>query len=408
MDAANRTRLIGFLNFAHALDHFAMLIYPAAVLALSVSFDRPFGELLPYSTGGFIAFGLFSMPFGWIGKRVSGHTLITLFFAGTGASCLLAGFAQTPLQIGIALTFVGVFAAIYHPIGNAMLSVIDAARLGRIMGQNGLCGNLGVASAALITGILTDLISWRAAFIVPGGIGIAIGLAFWVLVADPGPMRSPSRKAGDRRTPRAEMIRVFGILIVSTAIGGFIFSATTVVMPKLFEQRLVDLTTSLSGVGLFVFVVYALAAIAQMIIGSLLDRHTLGRIFLVVAALQAPFLALTGLVGGIATLLTALPMMFVVFGLIPVNEVMVARYTAPEWRTRIYSVRYTVTFAAVAAAVPTASWFHSAYGGFAELFLLLGGLAALLTGSALAFLLMERQPAQATAADGALPAKAGL
>jgi MFS family permease len=407
MDGANRTRLIGFLNFAHALDHFAMLIYPAAVLALSVSFDRPFGELLPYSTGGFIAFGLFSMPFGWIGKRVSGHTLIILFFVGTGTSCLLAGFAQTPLQIGIALTFVGVFAAIYHPIGNAMLSVIDAARLGRIMGQNGLCGNLGVASAALITGILTDLISWRVAFIVPGAIAIAVGLAFWALVADPGPLRSPPRKAGDHIAPRAEMIRVFGILIVSTAIGGFIFSATTVVMPKLFEQRLVDLTTSLSGVGLFVFFVYALAAIAQMIIGSLLDRHTLGRIFLVVAALQVPFLALTGLVGGIATLLTALPMMFLVFGLIPVNEVMVARYTAPEWRTRIYSVRYTVTFAAVAAAVPTASWFHSAYGGFAELFVLLGGLAALLTGSALAFLLMERQPARATAADGAFPAKAG-
>jgi hypothetical protein len=29
------------------------------------------------------------------------------------------------LQIGLALTLVGVFAAIYHPIGNAMLSAID-------------------------------------------------------------------------------------------------------------------------------------------------------------------------------------------------------------------------------------------------------------------------------------------
>lgn len=390
MDEGNRVRLIGFLNFAHGLDHFVMLIYPAAVLALSVSLSKPFGELLPYSTGGFVAFGLFSMPFGWIGKRVSGHRLITVFFLGTGVSCILAGLAQTPLQIGMALTLVGFFAAIYHPIGNAMLSVIDAARVGRIMGQNGLFGNLGAASAALITGVLTDLISWRAAFIVPGAVSLAMGFAFWALVSDPGPMRSPPRKASDRIIPRSEMVRVFAILMLSTAIGGFIFSATTVVMPKLFEQRLVDLTTSLTGVGLFVFIVYTFAAVAQIIIGSLLDRHSMARIFFVVAVLQVPFLLLTGLVGGLATLFAALPMMFVVFGLIPINEVMTARYTAPEYRTRIYAVRYTFGFIAIAAAVPTASWFHNTYGGFAELFMTLSGLAVLLTILTVIFALAKR------------------
>jgi MFS family permease len=391
MDAGNKFRLIGFLNLAHALDHFVMLIYPAAVLALSVSLDRPFGELLPYATGGFIAFGLFSMPFGWIGKRVSGHRLITLFFIGIGASCVLAGLAQTPLQIGIALTLVGVFAAIYHPIGNAMLSVIDPARIGRIMGRNGLCGNLGVASAALITGILTDLMSWRAAFIVPGLFSIAVGLAFWALVADPGPLRSPPKQEDHRAISRAEMVRVFIVLAIATAIGGFIFSATTAIMPKLFEQRLIEITTTISGIGLFVFFVYSVAAVAQMVVGSLLDRYALGRILFVIALLQVPFLLLTGLASGLGTLFAALPMMFVVFGLIPINEVMVARYTSPEYRTRIYSIRYTLTFAAVAAAIPTVSWFHSAYGGFTELFVLLGGLAAFLAVAALAFLWTGRQ-----------------
>jgi MFS family permease len=386
-------RLIGFLNFAHALDHYVMLIYPAAVLALSVSLGRPFGELLPYATGGFVAFGLFSMPFGWIGKRVSGHRLITLFFLGTGASCILAGLAQTPLQIGAALTLVGFFAAIYHPIGNAMLSVIDPARVGRIMGRNGLFGNLGVASAALITGVLTDLISWRAAFIAPGVASIAAGIAFWMLVPDPGPIRAAPGKAASLALPRPEMARIVAILLISTAIGGFIFSATTALMPKLFEQRLAGLTGSLAGVGLFVFVVYAFAAIAQVIIGSMLDRHSIGRIFFAVAALQAPFLLMTGLAGGMATLIVALPMMFFVFGLIPINEVMTARYTAPEHRTRVYAVRYTFAFIAIAAAVPAVSWFHGAYGGFTELFAMLAGLSVLLTGFTLMFAAIERRPA---------------
>jgi MFS family permease len=139
-------------------------------------------------------------------------------------------------------------------------------------------------------------------------------------------------------------------------------------------------------------VIYALAAIAQIIIGSLLDKHSAGRIFFTVAALQVPFLLLTGLVGGTATLLTALPMMFVVFGLIPINEVMTARYTAPEYRTRVYAVRYTFGFVAIAAAVPVASYFHETYGGFAELFVSLAGLSLLLTGLTVAFLITERQP----------------
>ena len=394
-EATNRSRLIGFLNFAHALDHFAVLIFPAAILAMSVSFDQPFGELLVYSTGGFVAFGLFSMPFGWIGKRVTGYRLITLFFFGIGASSILCGFAQTPLQIGLALTLVGIFAAIYHPIGNAMLSAIDPARIGRIMGVNGLCGNFGVATAALITGVLTDLISWRAAFILPGMVSIGVGFAFWMLVEDPGPLRSPPRKKTDRIVPRAELIRVFIIMGISTAVGGFVFSATTAVMPKLFEMRLTDITSSITGVGLFVFFVYALAAIAQFIIGTLIDRHPLGRIFLMIAALQIPAFLLTGFAGGFATLFAAIPMMFVVFGLIPVNEVMVARYSSPEYRTRIYSVRYTLTFAAVAAAIPAASWFHTAYGDFGEMFMTLSVLSVALTLAAIALVWIERQVAAA-------------
>ena len=391
---SNKSRaLIGYLNFAHALDHFVMLIYPAVVLGLSAEFNQPYGDLLPYSIGGFVAFGVFSMPFGWIGKQVSGHRLIALFFVGAGAGCVLGGLAQTPLQIGAALTLVGVFAAIYHPIGNSMLSAIDPARVGRIMGLNGLCGNLGVASAALIAGVLTDLISWRAAFIIPGLAAIAAGLAFWALVPDPGPLRSPARTADTRAVPRSEMIAVFGVLMFSTAVGSFIFSATTIVMPKLFEERLAELTSTVSGVGLLVFFVYALAAFAQIFIGSLVDRHSLSRIFLPLVLSQVPLLLLTGLVGGVATLLAALPMMFMIFGMVPVNEVMVARYTPPELRTRVYSVRYTLSFAAVAAAVPTVSYLHNTYGGFTELFVLLAALAIPLTASGFVLMWTERQPA---------------
>ena len=205
-----------------------MLIYPAVVLALSGAFGRAYGDLLPFALGGYVAFGAFSMPFGWLGKRVHGYTLIAAFFFGSGISCVAAGLAQTPWQIAVALTFVGLFAAIFHPIGNAMLAAVDPARLGRVMGRNGLWGNMGVASAALASGVLTDLISWRAAFIVPGALALAAGMGFLIFVTDPGPLRTTSRERHIRTIPRAEVTRVFIILAVSTMAGALIFSATTI------------------------------------------------------------------------------------------------------------------------------------------------------------------------------------
>ncbi|MFX8972819.1 MFS transporter, partial [Acinetobacter baumannii] len=70
-------------------------------------------------------------------------------------------------MFAVSLTLVGLFAAIYHPVGGALL-VASAAQLGRTIGFNGVCGNLGVAGAALITGAITQAFGWRVAFIVPG------------------------------------------------------------------------------------------------------------------------------------------------------------------------------------------------------------------------------------------------
>jgi MFS family permease len=378
-------RLIGFLNFAHALDHFVMLIYPAVVLALSGTFSRAYGDLLPFSLGGFVAFGAFSMPFGWLGKWLHGHTLIAAFFFGTGLSCIAAGLAQGPWQIAAALTFIGLFAAIYHPIGNAMLAAADPARLGRVMGRNGLWGNMGVASAALASGVLTDFISWRAAFIVPGAAALAAGVVFLAFVADPGPLRTTPRERHIHAIPRAEVARVFVILAVSTMAGALIFSATTIAMPKLFEERLAALTSTVSGVGLAVFITYSLAALAQISVGALADRFPLARIFVPLAVLQVPLLLLTGFAVGAGTFFAALPMMFVVFGLVPVNEVLTARYTAPELRTRVYAVRYSLAFAATATAIPLVSILHKTYGGFAEVFATLAGVSLILVAAALVY-----------------------
>ena len=249
------------LNMGHWLDHLAMTIFPVAVLELARVFEMEWSQLLPYSLGGMIAFGAFSLPAGWLGDRWSRRGMMLAFFFGIGVSLVLAGLAGSPLQLAGALTLMGMFAAIYHPVGLAMLAM-DSGNVGRTLGVNGLYGNLGIAFAALITGGLIWLAGWRAAFIAPGLLAIALGVLFWRLV--------PAEIAVGGRKPVAAIPvdrtlgrRIFLILMTTTIASGLIFTSTTQSMPKVFEENLGALTGTTLGIGALVFGVYVLAAIAH-------------------------------------------------------------------------------------------------------------------------------------------------
>ena len=383
-------RLIGFLNLAHALDHMFMLIFPMAVLGMSAAFDRPYAELLPLSLGGFIAFGAGALPAGWLGDHWSRYKMMVVFFLGTGLASIVVGLARTPVEIAAALTVLGGFAAIYHPVATALL-VADPARVGRTLGVNGLFGNLGIAFSAFAAGALTDLVSWRAAFIVPGLAAIASGIAYLAFVRDPGVMPKATRTGGGGTIDRALMFRVFLILVVTISCGGVIFNATTVAMPKVFDERLGGLITTPLGIGVLTCFVYVIAAFAQVCVGPLIDRLEIRNVFIPVVAMQVPLLFLAGFTDGWPIMLVAVPMMLVVFGQVPINDALIARCTADAYRSRAYAVRYFVSFGASAVAVPLIAFLHAFAGGFQQVFEVLGALAMCMMLAALGFPRLKRQ-----------------
>src|SRR3954469_7855079 len=383
--------LAPFINLGHFLDHLAMLVFPTVVIALAREWDRSYSELLPLALGGFIAFGAFALPAGWLADHWSRYKMLVVFFFGIGTSLLLTGFASTPWQIGLGLTVIGVFAAIYHPVGIAML-VAAPTKLGSALGWNGLWGNLGLAAAALIAGALMDVFGWRAAFFVPGVLCIAAGFAFLAIVPDPGPVRKTSKSLGlhiDRRT----MTRIFTILLVATACGGVIFNSTTVAMPKVFDERLRELTQSSFGVGALVAFVYTLAAFAQVAMGALIDRFEMRRLLIAVALIQIPLLALAANLQGWAMLAAALAMMLAIFGQIPLNDGIVGKYVADEYRARVLSVRYVISLGVAAVGVPLIAILHRTEGGFRNVFMVLALLACAVFVAGLFFPSRQRMAA---------------
>jgi len=380
---AGRRRLDLFLNVAHTLDHLLLLIFPTVVLAIADEWRRPYSELLPLATGAFFAFGAGSLPSGWLADHWSRSGMITVFFFGIGASAVLTGFADGPVTLAIGLTLIGVFASIYHPVGIAML-VSGKENIGRTLGVNGVYGNAGLAFAALVSGALADLISWRAAFIVPGALTIALGFAFLAAARREAPTVIVPRKT-EVRLPRALLARVFAVLCVAVVANGIIFNACTVAMPKVFDERLKALTDTTFGIGVLVCITYLIAAMAQLAVGHLIDRRPIKGVFVMVLVAQVPLLYVAATLSNFGMLVVATAMMFAVFGQIPINDAMVARYTAEEWRARAYAVRYVVSFVGSAAAVPLVAYVFRATGDFKALFLLLAALAATALVAALAF-----------------------
>ncbi len=380
-----------FLNLGHFLDHLFMLVFATvAALRLAEEWGMSYAALIPYATPGFVAFGVCAIPAGWIADKWSRAGMITIFFIGIGASSILTASATSPVEIALGLLVMGVFAAIYHPVGIAM--VIEGRRkTGLPIAINGVFGNLGVAAAALLTGYLIDTGGWRNAFVVPGAVSIALGVAYGVFVwagrrslaVEPsGDLPEGTSTPGAASIGRPTFVRVLSIIGFTTAIGGLIFQSTTFALPKIFDERLPELAGSATAVGGYAFLVFAIAALAQLVVGYLVDRYSVRTVFALVAALQSVLFAFMYQLTGVPALIVAIAFMLVVFGQIPINDVLIGRVTKSEWRSRVFSLRYIVTFSVAAAVLPVIAGIHAAWG-FSALFVVMAVAASGILAAAL-------------------------
>jgi MFS family permease len=357
--AARRT--IAFLNWAHALDHYVLLIFPTVVLSLEAFYGRPYAELIALSTPCFVAFGVFSLPAGWLADRWSRRNMMAVFYAGCGLSLAAAAFAPNLIMLAVALFALGICAAIYHPVGMAMLIEASQAR-GRTLAFNGVCGNLGAALAAGITALLAYWLGWRTAFLVPAALCLATAPVFlWSVPDDRHHAAGRESKPGVRLT-RAMAATMFGLFIVIALTAGLIFNAVTVALPKIVEERLGH-DVPLVAIGGLATAVFMCGALAQLAVGRLVEWIAPHLLLTLIVAVGLVGILWAAMASG-PTLMVALSLVMVsIYGQVTLNDMVIARYTADAWRGRVYAVRYFLLFLSAGAAVAMIARFHQ-QGGF--------------------------------------------
>jgi MFS family permease len=389
------------LNAGHALDHLFLLIFATAVAAIAADWGMAWTDLMPYTVGAFAMFGLGSFPAGRLGDLWGRRVMMVVFFLGMGASGLLIATSTGVASLAASLTLMGVFSSIYHPVGIPML-VQGSARPGFAIGVNGLAGNLGIAIAAVLTGFLVKHFGWRMAFAVPAGIALVCAGLFLAFV--PKETTAPAkRRPTQRELPRSVMARAVAVMTLTSVSSSLIFNFTTNGNGQFLTERMRGLIDDPAVLGVLLAVVYAIASLAQIVVGKLIDRYPLKRIYLPIAAAQVPLFLLAAHADGWAVYALVLAFMIFVFGAIPFVDAMIVQYVDDRMRSRVAGIRLAVAFGVSSTAVyllgPTVK-----AAGFATLLVAMAVIAACTT---LFVTMLPGRPRPSTVPAGAAPAQAG-
>ncbi|MEC8089256.1 MAG: MFS transporter [Pseudomonadota bacterium] len=339
-----------WLNISHFLDHFIMLVFAKAAYDAGRHFGMSYEEIIVYGVAGFVLFGGMAPVAAQMADRYSRSLMMVVYHFGIGIAAVLAGLAQSVWQLGAAIGLIGVFAAIYHPVGIAML-IKSNRSIGFRLGINGVFGNMGVAAAPLIIGLLLTVGDWRLCFIASGLFCIGYGVVFILaLVEEAAPAGKTKSKMATGFAPGWKI--ALGSMLLSTASGGFIFGAMTFVVPRYFEISLPNVSTSVAITGLLASIVYAAASFSQIGVGWLIDRVAPKWVLFSIGVGQVFFVALAARFTDYALFFAMLVAMCFVFGQIPITDTILSRYVPDNWRARVLSVKFMVNLTIGATVLP--------------------------------------------------------
>ena len=367
---------LGFSCVGHTYAHLFAPIFFVVALMLEAEFDLTHGEVISLIVVSNVLFGVVAPVAGWISDRWSASGMIGVYFIGVGAGMVLTGLTQGPVQLLITLSLTGLFGSIYHPVGFAWL-VSQVEKRGAALGLNGVFGTIGPSVAAITAGVLTDLISWRAAFIVPGIVIVLTGVAFWVLRARGIIHDTETSTHVDHKPAKGEVIRIIMVLAVTMLCTGLIYQTTSPALPKVFSERLGGLITNggVFGVGAMVALVYVVAGGAQLIVGRMCDKYPLKILYILAFVVQIPVMVLAAQLAGGSLLFVALIMVSANQAALPVENTLVARYAPKDWRALAFGLKFVLAFGISGLGALLEGQLYDLTGGFYWMFLVLACIA---------------------------------
>lgn len=409
-----------FLCVGHSFDHMFTLLFTVVVLEVEREFGLTFGEGVKLAWLGLVLFGAGAPLAGWLADKWSDIWMMVVFFVGIGLSTIGAGVAQTPTQLFICLSLIGLFASIYHPVGIPMVMRAAGDRSGRMLGINGVFGSYGMAMASGVAALMIWVAGWRLAYVAPGAISVALGVWFAVRFHGDAAAAQSARRSAPAEAKKKEglgemvqalglgrFIQVMGALSLMTLGAGLVFQCMTIGVPKVLQAR-VDWIPNAESAGFIASCIFFVGALAQLAGGYLADRFPLKWLFIAIYAFMTPALLLAAVATDYVMVLAVWFIVMITVGNQPVSDFLFSRYVPMRWVNTAFGFRFALSLGTAAVAVPLIGEVYDQTGDFYYTFIAMT-LAAIVV--VLAALLLPndgvKEEASVQTPPDAAPAKTG-
>ena len=364
---AHERRILLTTAYGHFMSHFNMLVFPALVLPLTLRLNLEMAVILGLSFWMYLLFGLTALPWGILADRLGARKLLFIFFLGAGFSSIGAAlWMDSPAIFASFLAALGLFAGIYHPAGLGMISK-EMTRVSLGMGYNGMCGNLGLAMAPLLTGIINWLWGPRAAYLFLGGLnfgGVILMLTYPVTESKPEHAAQSGKGNG--------IATAFFFLLAAMMLGGIIYRGATVILPAYFEfktpmlyQWLVamtrgELSQNLVATTITSFI-FLIGILGQYSGGRCAERFDPRVCYLFFFGITGPAAFLMAFTQDLILMGLAVIFFFFLLGMQPIENTLIARFTPKRFHHSAYGAKFILTFGIGALAVKVVAAIEAAY-----------------------------------------------
>ena len=381
---ANDRAITGFTMAGHAMVHTYELAVPILLTVWLVEFSVTSATLGSVVAVGYGLFGVGALPGGLLVDRFGSRRLIVACLFGMGAAFVLLGLLPGVAGIAVALAIWGLAASVYHPAGLTLISK-GADQRGAAFAYHGMAANVGIAGGPFFTALLLVAVEWRTAVIALAVPAFIAGLAGLTVEFDETAAVDADAAAGDDASeatadddgtsPDVDSLAEFvtasrglftaGFLTVFVLVlfNGLYYRGMLTFLPGLLSDFLDPLlavdpaaaiepiadTPAASEFDLSRYLFAGLLAVGvagQYVGGRLTDaiepeRGLAGMlvVLVVVALLFVPASA------SLPTLLAvSVALGFALFGLQPLSQATIAKYSPPDYRGLSFGYTYLAIF----------------------------------------------------------------
>jgi MFS family permease len=385
----NEKKIVLFTFTAHFMFHFYELAFPTLAIPLVISLNMDLKEVLKLGFPMYLAFGLFSLPWGFFADRVGNRVALIICFFGTGIGAIMTVLATSPTGIMMSMAVIGIFAGICHPAGMGLIS-LGVRNRGMALGVNAIAGSVGLTAAPFIAGFLNWAAGWKAAYV-----AAAIFTFFWGIVMlfakiDETPLVHNHEKEMAFKKGYKTFLPAVILFFTIVTLGGLTYRINIVVLPAYLEWKASFLSqylnfhtpaTATLAAGMLTSVIYIVGILGQFFGGRMADRHELRRLYLLFNVISLPFVIFMAYAQEQMLFVVSAVYVFFALGIQPIENSLIAKFTPQRWRSTGYGFASVLIFGVGSLAVYLVGWVRDIwhlgvvyiFSGF-MVFLIIGGI----------------------------------